>query len=290
MLIVSMQSKMIIFPKQKTLKLAKRCLIIWMAKIEQKARQKVFFSRKGEVQIMKAVLMAAGVGSRLGRAVTKPKCVLDVDGIPLIRRTVEMLLKHNISVAVVVGYKYEFIYKALEGLDVKYYFNPFYKVTNSMASLWFARNFIDDKEDMILGNADVFWGEDILNLLLSDQRNAVMLSDVTRVDIGDYFFKTDNAGRIVAYGKDLARGNRDCEYVGLAKLKAEFLADFKKNMDQCVDNEMYDLWWENVLYEFSMEYPIHALDVDGRFWSEIDYVQDYERIIEYINSKISSEV
>ena len=238
---------------------------------------------------MKAILMAAGVGSRLGHAVNKPKCVLDVDGIPLIRRTVEMLLEHNISVAIVVGYKYEFIYKALEGLDVKYYFNPFYKVTNSMASLWFARNFIDDNEDMILGNADVFWGEDILQLLLSDQRNAVMLSDVTRVDIGDYFFKTDSAGRIVAYGKDLARGNRDCEYVGLAKLKAGFLADFKKNMDQCVDNEMYDLWWENVLYEFSMEYPIHALDVAERFWSEIDYVQDYERILNYIKSKKDKE-
>ena len=106
---------------------------------------------------MKAILMAAGVGSRLSRAVRKPKCVLDVNGTPLVRHTVEMLLEHNISVAVVVGYQREMVYEALKGLDVKYYFNPFYKVTNSMASLWFARDFIDESEDIILGNADVFW-------------------------------------------------------------------------------------------------------------------------------------
>ena len=149
---------------------------------------------------MRAILMAAGVGSRLSRAVNGPKCVLDVGGVPLIRHTVNMLLEDNIEVAVVVGYEKEKIYDALKGLNVRFYYNPFYKATNSMASLWFARDFMDYEGDIILGNADVFWEDNIFRILLADEREAVMLVDVTHVDKGDYFFKTDN-GRIVEYGK-----------------------------------------------------------------------------------------
>ena len=233
--------------------------------------------------MMKVILMAAGIGSRLGRAVSKPKCVLDVGGLPLIRHTAQMLLNRGLELAVVVGYRREMIFEALQGLNVRFYFNPFYKVTNSMGSLWFARDFISPEQDIILGNADVFWGEDILDILLSDQREAVMLSDASRADVGDYFFKTEN-GRIVAYGKDLTRENRDCEYVGLAKLRADFLDGFKMRIDQCVEDELYTMWWENVLYNYSMKYPVYALDVNGRFWGEIDYIEDYDRILNHIHS------
>ena len=233
---------------------------------------------------MKAILMAAGVGSRLSREVSKPKSVLDVDGIPLIRHTVSMLKRNNIDVAIVVGYKKELVMEALEGMDVQFYYNPFYKVTNSMGSLWFAQNFINLNEDLILGNADVFWGQDILDMLLEDHRDAVMLSDASRVDVGDYFFKTENE-RIVLYGKDLAREQRDCEYVGLAKLKAHFIGGFKKRVEQCIEDELYNLWWENVLYHYSMDYPVYALDVGNRFWGEIDYIEDYERILKHINER-----
>jgi len=112
---------------------------------------------------------------------------------------------------VVVGYKREMVIEALEGLDVTFYYNPFYRATNSMASLWFARDFMDANDDLILGNADVFWDQDILDLLTSDEREAVMLSDISRVDVGDYFFRTENE-RIVAYGKELTREERDCEF------------------------------------------------------------------------------
>ena len=232
---------------------------------------------------MRAILMAAGIGSRISRVISNPKCVLEVGGTPLIRHTAQMLLQYGFELAVVVGYKREIIFEALQGLNIHFYFNPFYKVTNSMGSLWFARDFIDPSQDIILANADVFWGEDILELLLSDERDAIMLSDASRVDVGDYFFKTENE-RILAYGKDLTRENRDCEYVGLARIKANFLDGFKMRIDQCIEDELYTMWWENVLYNYSMKYPVYALDVNGRFWGEIDYIEDYERIRNHIRA------
>lgn len=55
---------------------------------------------------MKAILMAAGRGTRISRTIDdKCKCTLDIGGQSLIRHTVEMLIKNNIEVHIVVGYK-----------------------------------------------------------------------------------------------------------------------------------------------------------------------------------------
>lgn len=233
---------------------------------------------------MKAILLAAGVGSRLSRKIDRPKSLLEVGDTTIIRHTAEMLLKEGIEIAVVAGYKKDLLYENLKGLDVKLYYNPFFKVTNSMASLWFARDFFDDKNDMILGNADVFWEKNLLDKLTADPRDAVMLSDVSRVKVGDYFFKTVD-DRIVLYGKDIPPEERTSEYVGVAKLRKHFIPGFVNRLEKLVEDEVYHLWWENVLYEHSKQYPVYALDVDGMFWGEVDYIEDYERIVNYLESK-----
>lgn len=231
---------------------------------------------------MKAILMAAGVGSRISRSVNKPKSTLEVDGVPLITRTVDMLLSKGIEVAVVVGFKSDDVRKALDGRDVHFYENPFFRVTNSMASLWFARDFLCD-DDLILANADVFWGEGIYESLMSDEDDIVMLADVSRANVGDYFFKVKD-GLLVSYGKDLLPEDRDTEYVGMAKLKRDIVPRFKSNLEEMVGHERYDLWWENVLYEHISEMPVHIKDVSDYFWAEIDYIDDYERILEYLRT------
>ena len=94
---------------------------------------------------MKAILLAAGRGTRISRMVQDvPKSTLPINGLPLIRHTVRMLLDEGMEVIVCVGYRRDDVENALKGLDVKYYNNPFYDVTNSIASLWFAKNEIDD--------------------------------------------------------------------------------------------------------------------------------------------------
>lgn len=230
---------------------------------------------------MKAILMAAGTGSRMGQAISGPKCVLDIAGVPLIRHTASLFEENGIEVAVAVGFEKHMVIQALYGLNVTYYNNPFFKVTNSIASLWFSREFIDCKSDLILCNADVYFEQEILNLLLEDQNDVVMLSDRTRADTGDYFFKTNN-GRIVDYGKKLTRENRDCEYVGIAKLRADFLPVFCNRLVQSVEMGEYDRWWENVLYDNLDLTPVATLDVGRRFWGEIDYIEDYSRILEHV--------
>lgn len=235
---------------------------------------------------MKAILLAAGRGTRISRMVKEiPKSTLPVDGTPLIRLTVEMLQRRGIETSVCVGYQQDAIHDALKGYDVNYYVNPFYDVTNSIASLWFARQELEG-ECLIL-NADVFVSDTILEMILEDCHPAVMLVDKTRRINGDYFFATTDNGCIKEYGKDLPLQFRSCEYVGIAKISSDFMPVFVNRLNQLINESRHDMWWENTLYSFTNknEYEIYTKDVEGSFWSEIDYFDDYERILNYLSSQ-----
>ncbi len=56
---------------------------------------------------MKAILLAAGVGSRIAKNIDgQPKSMLHVGDKPLLIHTTELLLKNNIEVVVITGYKH----------------------------------------------------------------------------------------------------------------------------------------------------------------------------------------
>ena len=45
------------------------------------------------------------------------------------------------------------------------------------------------------------------------------------------------------------------------------------------------------MYSFAdeKEHPIYTMDVGKEFWSEIDFFDDYERILNYINGQSKNE-
>ena len=71
---------------------------------------------------MGAVLLAAGSGSRLGG---RPKSLLELDGVALIRRAVTALASAGVSeLVVVLGHHGPVIEAALQGTGVRWIFNP----------------------------------------------------------------------------------------------------------------------------------------------------------------------
>lgn len=236
---------------------------------------------------MKAILLAAGRGTRIARNVEKvPKSTLPVGGEPLIRRSVRQLQKAGMDCVVCTGYESEKVKEALEGMgNITYCYNPFFDITNSIASLWFAREELND--DLLILNADVFFSEEILELVVNDSRDPVMAIDYSRVLEGDFFFYTSGDGKVESYGKELPIEHRNCEYVGMAKIQKSFLPVFLNRMDDMICSQQHNKWWENILYSFtdSKEEDIYTVDVEGKFWAEIDYFDDYERIIRYLASQ-----
>ena len=232
---------------------------------------------------MKALMLAAGKGTRISRYLNgKPKCTVDIgNGMHLIRYTVDMLRKKGIEdIAVVTGYQHQVITALLSDCNVKFYHTPFFDVTNSIASAWFAKEFFAD-DDLLIMNADVFCEESLYDEILGIEVNPVMIYDSTRIEEADYKFFCPE-GKIIKYGKELSKEETTGEYVGIAILKKDFLPRFVQRLEEMIDRQEHGVWWENVLYSMSAEEPIYAYDIMPKFWAEVDYIEDYQRIQKFV--------
>lgn len=191
---------------------------------------------------MRVLILAAGKGTRISRYLSgKPKCTVDIGKIKLIKYTIELLKKLNIkNIGIVLGYGADEIKNELIDENIEYFYNPFYEITNSLASSWFARDFIK-KEDLLIMNADVFLEERLLKLIISEEKSPVLFSDETRKEEADYKLYYKN-GILIDYGKELEKEKITGEYVGVAKIKAKNIDLFKHKMEIMIKEKKYDLW------------------------------------------------
>ena len=134
---------------------------------------------------MKAIIMAAGAGKRLQALnINKPKCLITVGGETLIRRSVNLLINKGISdITVIVGFMAHLIRNELNN-DVAYFENPDFHSTNSIKSLWYAKDLLED--NVLLLNGDLYYEHGILDYAINQTNPVVMLADSTRIDNADY--------------------------------------------------------------------------------------------------------
>lgn len=238
---------------------------------------------------MKVLLMAAGKGTRVSHYIEgKPKCTVDIGGVSLIEYTIQELLKRNVQkIGMVLGYHSEEIIEILKKYEIQYFYNYFYDVTNSIASVWFARDFIDD--DMILMNADVYMDGDLIDEVFLEKKSPVLFSDSRRKEQADYKLYYED-GQLIKFGKELEGEDVSGEYVGIAKINKEFVSCFTDKLDELIKNGKYHMWWEDVLYSYVGKKDIYISDVKGMFWEEVDYINEYESILEHRGYEISFHV
>jgi choline kinase len=109
-----------------------------------------------------------------------------------------------------------------------------------------------------------------------------MLYDSSRKEEGDYlFYVEDNI--LKDHGKELLPEKISGEYVGVSIIRKEFQEKFRERLELLISQEKYDLWWENVLYSFIDERNVYVKDIKGLFWGEVDYIEDYYRIVDHLN-------
>ena len=233
---------------------------------------------------MKAIIMAAGVGKRLlGLNMNKPKCLLTAGSETLIRRSVNLLVNKGISdITVIVGYEADLIRNELKN-DVAYFENPHFLTTNSIMSLWYAKDLLED--NVLLLNGDLYYEHGILDYAKNQTNPVVMLADSTRIDNADYRFGFIG-NQINRFGKHLTNQETDGEYVGIVRIDQCFIKTFKQTLEKMITAGKSNIWWEDVLYSFiAKQIPIHYFDVAGTFWSEVDTLQDYNYLQNWITSQ-----
>ncbi len=158
--------------------------------------------------MVKAVLLAAGVGSRI-RPLTdnSPKSLLDVAGKSILQRMLENVAAVGITeVVVITGYLEDqikdFISKNFPNLHVVFKRNDKYEETNTGYSLLLTREFVEGS-DFVKFDADVIFEEEILKKLLKSRNSALCIDRNINLEAEEVKVITDKNGHVLEVGKKL---------------------------------------------------------------------------------------
>ena len=232
-----------------------------------------------------AIILSAGQGKRLlPLTETRPKCMLSVAGKTILEWQVQTLLAADIGrIFIITGFNSDLVEEHVNdrfGADmdrISIIFNPFYSVSDNLASCWMGRHAMD--EDFLLLNGDTLFEPALLDAVLKSPDAPVTLTidykdsydnDDMRVDLDDSLVK--------AVGKTLPDEHSMAESIGLLYFRGEGPALFR----DCLDRQMKQgdglrLWFLSVVDALAKQSLVRACSIKGRRWCEIDFKRDLEK-------------
>lgn len=234
---------------------------------------------------MKAVILAAGIGSRV-RPLTDntPKSLLKIGNKTILERMIENIKSVGIAnTLIVTGYLSEqieeFINNKFPHLNIKFLKNEKYAATNTGYSLMMAKDFIDG-DDFVKFDADVVFEKEVLLKLIKDPHPTCLLIDKNiHLDKEEVKVICDDDNSVLKVGKKLDSKYAKGESIGIEKINKEagtllfkMLEDLMKNENNY--NEYYDDSYTTLVEK---GIPFHAVDITGLKWVEIDTHEDYVR-------------
>jgi 2-aminoethylphosphonate-pyruvate transaminase len=231
---------------------------------------------------MKVVILAAGIGRSL-YPLTKdrPKTLLSVAGATLLERLLTQVTRHGASPVVVVGHARDRVLDLIRRVQptlparVEVVDNPLHERTNTLYSLWLARQHCRG-EELVVVDGDLICDDAVIDALMADPRDAVLAIDRLRV-MGDEEVKVVCAedGRVTAIGKTLAAGGAHGEFLGLARYSAPAAEDLMSILDELAGADSLGAYYEDAIDLLARRRAVASLDVSGKKWVEIDFVGDY---------------
>jgi choline kinase len=154
-------------------------------------------------------------------------------------------------------------------------YNPFYAQMNSIGSLWFARDFLN--EDVFITNGDTFFEKNIYIKLLQNENSYIFGIDESKKNDADYRVVLSE-DEVLDMGKDISEQDTMAEYIGIALIKKHGIDLFKLLLENTVKSGNYNLWWEDLFVELlAKNQKISSVDVTGYIWFEVDEVKDYRK-------------
>ena len=186
---------------------------------------------------MKAIILSAGQGSRLGHLVdNRPKCLIDFNGRTLLDRQLDTLEANGVQEAVVVtGFHDELIEQAIGarsgGPKVRTVYNPFYKVADNTGSLFMAREELSG--DCLVWNGDTLVSRELMRRVLVNDRSGICVTIDRKDGYDDDDMKVvEEAGRLKAIGKRLPLESVNAESIGLLAFRAGGAEQFREAMSR----------------------------------------------------------
>lgn len=220
------------------------------------------------------VILAAGVGSRLGRPHPKSLTPLN-DGETILHRALRHLTSRfsRHSIHLVVGFKKEMIMEAVP--DVGFMYNQDYGDTNTSKSLLKALN-IAGPGGVLWLNGDVVFNETVLDDLLPHvamDRSFVCVNTAS-VDEEEVKYTLDADGYIQELSKTISDGALG-EAVGINFVSAGDRALLAKRLEECEDQDYFERGLELAINKDGLK--IEPLDISHHPVIEVDFAEDLAR-------------
>lgn len=227
------------------------------------------------------------------------KCMVKVNGVPMIDRVLRQLDAHRLSrIILVVGYEGEKLKAHVRSLPIftpiDFVDNPIYDKTNNIYSLALAKRQLC-AEDTLLLESDLIFEDSVLDLLLDDPRPNLALVDKYESWMdGTCVLLDENDGIDSFVPKKSFRYDEISRYyktVNIYKFSKEFsqkqyVPFLNAYVKALGENEYY----EQVLRVITMlnHTTLRAKRLEGQCWYEIDDVQDLDIAESIFTESVSS--
>jgi len=230
---------------------------------------------------MKAIILSAGQGSRLGHMVDdRPKCLIDFNGRTLLDRQLDALEANGVNEAVVVtGFHDELVNEAIArrsgGPKVRTIYNPFYKVADNTGSLFMAREELAG--DCLVWNGDTLVSRELMRRVVANGPSGICVT----IDRKDYYDEDDmkvveDGGRLKAIGKRIS-GGVNAESIGLLAFRSGGAEQFREAIEHAMRTpEGTTIWYLRVINHIAQSADVWTLDIKGEEWGEVDFPADVD--------------
>lgn len=241
-----------------------------------------------------AIILASGLGSRLSNLTKNlPKPMLKLGLATLIERQLQILSENHVKdIIVTTGYKRDLLEThALElakkfGLNMDFICNEKFESSNYIYSLWLARNKI--LSDVLLLHGDLVFSPILMSRFLNDARpNLVLINKIIPAPQKDFKGIVKN-GKILGIGTNLH--GKDTYYCApVYKLAQSTMSGWLKKIGEYVESGRINSYAEDALNDIIATFRIEPFYYEKGFCTEIDTMEDFEKLSGYMNGTTNQE-
>lgn len=230
---------------------------------------------------MRAILMAAGMGTRLRPLTeTTPKSLIEVNGMSLLERQIINLKEIGINeIIVLTGYLHEKFDDIVKKYNLTKVINDKYDIYNNIYTMYLVRQYLDDA---FVIDADNYITR---NFLPKNKPNtSVYYSACKENIIGEWILKYDENGRVL--GVDIGQEGEQPSYImsGASYWTEKDGELIAKKVEEAVEKYgLLDIYWDNIAVDNFKDMNVYIEKIESNDIFEIDTLED----LEYLKTKLN---
>lgn len=224
------------------------------------------------------VILAAGMGSRLGRSLPKSLTELN-DGRTIMQQQIENVHAafDDAAISTVVGYKADHIIEAFPAST--YVYNDEYDVTNTSKSLLRALR-ASRSGGVLWMNGDVVFDPRVLQRVaarVADDSSTITVN-TSRVSDEEVKYTIDAAGDIKELSKTVEGGLG--EAVGINYVSSADKATLIRHLQRCEAQDYFERGIETAIAHAGLKF--RPIDISDLYAVEVDFAEDLEQANLYV--------